>query len=180
MWFENLNLHFVIHSTYHFLFFYIQNKPYILQLFLPMEILVIFMRLCTCKFWECSAEHEFANMACCTASFLFQRLKCVFNPKMQGGHRTPPLLLQHAECQSLVERLICVFNPKMKGGGGTLRSSPHVVFCPLLKISLSNPYLKILDLSKLYIADAHMQKNIEDFRFTLSQSTLKYGSENRQ
>ena len=29
--------------------------------------------------------------------------------------------------------------------------------CPSFKISLGNPYLKILDLSKLCVADAHMK-----------------------
>ena len=28
------------------------------------------------------------------------------------------------------------------------------VFCPFLKISLGNPYLKILTISKLFVADA--------------------------
>ena len=45
-----------------------------------------------------------------------------------------------------------------------------VFFGCLLKISLDSLYLKILDLSKLFVASAPM---------TPSQSTLKYGSENR-
>ena len=32
------------------------------------------------------------------------------------------------------------------------------VFCPALKISLGDPYLKILDLAKLFVADAPMKK----------------------
>ena len=40
---------------------------------------------------------------------------------------------------------------------------PPLVFCLLIKIS--NSYLKMLDLSKLFVADAPI--------------TLKYGSENR-
>ena len=32
------------------------------------------------------------------------------------------------------------------------------LFCPLLKISLGNSYPKILDLEKLFFADAYMQK----------------------
>ena len=36
--------------------------------------------------------------------------------------------------------------------------SPAVVLCPLLKISLDNPYLKILDNSKHFVADA-LRKN---------------------
>ena len=64
-------------------------------------------------------------------------------------------------------------------GGGTVRPPPRS-FCPLLKISLGNPYLKILDLTKLYNADAPMKKkNSKKFSFTSSQSTLIYGSENR-
>ena len=64
-------------------------------------------------------------------------------------------------------------------GGGGLYAPPSLIFCPLLKISLGNPYLKILDLTKLFIADASMKKKIKKFSFTPSQSTLKYGSENR-
>ena len=33
-----------------------------------------------------------------------------------------------------------------------------LVFCLLLKISLDNPYLNILDLSKLFVADTPMKK----------------------
>ena len=55
-----------------------------------------------------------------------------------------------------------------------------MVFCRLLKISLGNPYLKILDLSNLFVADAPMRKKYEKkCSFTLSLSTLKSGSENR-
>ena len=36
---------------------------------------------------------------------------------------------------------------------------PSLVFSPLLKISLGNPYLKILDLTKL-IADAPIKKSV--------------------
>ena len=35
---------------------------------------------------------------------------------------------------------------------------PPFVFCPLLKISLGKSYLKILDLAKLFVVDAHMKK----------------------
>ena len=49
------------------------------------------------------------------------------------------------------------------------------IFCPLLNINLGNPYLKILDLAKLFIADAPMKKKI----FLSPQSTLKYKSINR-
>ena len=35
---------------------------------------------------------------------------------------------------------------------------PPPVFCPFLKISLGDPCLKILDLTKLFAADATMQK----------------------
>ena len=54
---------------------------------------------------------------------------------------------------------------------------PPLCFCPLLKISLGNSYLKILDLTKLFVADALM-KLIKRLSVTPSQSTLKYGSEN--
>ena len=41
-----------------------------------------------------------------------------------------------------------------------------------------NPYLKILDLAKLFVADAHIKKTHKN-SFTPSQITLKYGSKNR-
>ena len=41
----------------------------------------------------------------------------------------------------------------MLGGGGTVLPPP-LVFCPLLKKSSGNPYLKIIDFSQLFIADA--------------------------
>ena len=59
-------------------------------------------------------------------------------------------------------------NPFAHGGG---RGLP--CFLLLLKISSSNPFMKILDLTKLFVADALME-----FFFAPSQSTLKYGSEN--
>ena len=43
-----------------------------------------------------------------------------------------------------------------------------VDFCPLLKISLGNPYLKILGLLKLFVANTPMKK-----KFTPFQSTIK-------
>ena len=65
-------------------------------------------------------------------------------------------------------------------GGGRCTPLPPLLLCPLLKISLGNPYLKILDLTKLFVADAPMKKKKEKkFSFTPSQSTLKYGSKNR-
>ena len=39
-------------------------------------------------------------------------------------------------------------------GGGALYASP----CPLLKKSSGNPYLNIIDFSKLFIADVPMKK----------------------
>ena len=50
---------------------------------------------------------------------------------------------------------------------------------PLLKISLGNPYLKFLDLTKLFIAHAPMKKKSRNFVFNPFQSTLKYVSKNR-
>ena len=38
-------------------------------------------------------------------------------------------------------------------------SSPKLWFCPLLKNSRGNSYLKILDFFQLSIADAHMKKH---------------------
>ena len=35
----------------------------------------------------------------------------------------------------------------------------HIPFLPLLKISLGNPYLKILDLTTLFVVDAPMKKS---------------------
>ena len=51
---------------------------------------------------------------------------------------------------------------------------PALFFCPLLKISC--PYLKILDLAKLFVAGAPIRKKNS---FTPSQITLKYGYKNK-
>ena len=40
---------------------------------------------------------------------------------------------------------------------GPLYAPPPVVFCPLLKKSSYNPYLKILDFSQLLVADTPMK-----------------------
>ena len=54
---------------------------------------------------------------------------------------------------------------------------PLVFFLLLIKISLGNSYLKIHDLSILFIADARLKKKSENL--VLPLLTLKYGSENR-
>ena len=46
----------------------------------------------------------------------------------------------------------------MHGEGGALNAS-SCGFCLLLKKSTGNPYLKILDFYKLFIADAPVKKN---------------------
>ena len=54
-----------------------------------------------------------------------------------------------------------MLNPATYGGGASCRppqSPPALVFCPLHKISLVNPYLKILDRAKLFVADAPIKK----------------------
>ena len=59
------------------------------------------------------------------------------------------------------------------GGGGGFPPPPcRWVFCPLFKISSSNPYLNILHLSKHFVANTPMNKKIiQKFSFTPSQST---------
>ena len=52
-------------------------------------------------------------------------------------------------------------------------------FCLLLKIIMRHPYLKILDLVNLLVANAPMKKKSRNLVLPPSQSTLKYGSENR-
>ena len=47
-----------------------------------------------------------------------------------------------------------------------------VVFCPLLKKSSGNPYLKILDFSQLLVADTRMIFFSKKFLFTPSDSTF--------
>ena len=44
---------------------------------------------------------------------------------------------------------------------------------------MRHPYLKILDQANLFVADAPMKKKSRNFVLPPSQSTLKYGSENR-
>ena len=43
-------------------------------------------------------------------------------------------------------------------GGVAVRPRLLCFFCPILKISSCNPYLKILDLTKLFVADAPVKK----------------------
>ena len=49
--------------------------------------------------------------------------------------------------------------------GEGLYAPPFLPFCFLLKISLGDPYLKILDLANLFVAVAHIKK-IKKFSFT--------------
>jgi len=49
-------------------------------------------------------------------------------------------------------------------------------FCHLLKISLDIPYLKIIDLPKLFVAVASVKKVLKN-SITPSQSTLKFDQE---
>ena len=52
-------------------------------------------------------------------------------------------------------------------GMGALYAPNAVVFCPLLKKTKGNPYLKSLDLSKLLVAIApENNKRIKIFNFT--------------
>ena len=51
----------------------------------------------------------------------------------------------------------------MQGGGA---------FALLLKKSAGDPYLKTLDFSKIFIADAPMKKKTNKFCFVPSQSTI--------
>ena len=47
------------------------------------------------------------------------------------------------------------------GGGGAVRPPPPLDIWFLLKISLGNPYQKILDLPKLFAVDAPIKKKIK-------------------
>ena len=44
---------------------------------------------------------------------------------------------------------------------------------------MRDPYLKILDLANLFVANAPMKKKSRNLVLPPSQSTLKYGSDNR-
>ena len=55
---------------------------------------------------------------------------------------------------------------------------PSLSFFLLLKIIMMHPYLKILDLANLFVADADMKKKSRNLVIHPSQGTLKYGSEN--
>ena len=77
----------------------------------------------------------------------------------------------------IVNNTRLILNPW--GGGPVGTSPPPLVSCPLLKIYLGNPYLKILDLAKLFVADAPMKKKSRNLVLPPSQSTLKCGSQNR-
>ena len=58
-----------------------------------------------------------------------------------------------------------ILNPATHGGGGSCRPLPALVSCPLLKISLVNPYLKILDLAKLFVANAPIKQKYKKKQF---------------
>jgi len=45
------------------------------------------------------------------------------------------------------------------GGGALYAPPPALVFCPILKTSKGNPYLKIFYFSKLFVTDAPMKKS---------------------
>ena len=82
-------------------------------------------------------------------------------------------------CITLIQKSL---TPQPMGGGeagGSCRPLPALVFCPLLKISLVNPYLKILVPAKLFVAVAPMKKKLKKISFTTSLITLKFGSKNR-
>ena len=59
---------------------------------------------------------------------------------------------------------------------GTRSGSP---FCPLLKKSSGNPYMKILDFSLLFIADAPLKTKNQKFRVISSQGTFGTPSKNQ-
>ena len=57
----------------------------------------------------------------------------------------------------------------MVGGGwrgGGLYAHPSLAFYLLLKIILRHPYLKILDLANLFVANAPMKKKPKKLSFT--------------
>ena len=58
-------------------------------------------------------------------------------------------------------------------GMGPVAHPPTLVFCPLLKISLRNPYLKILDLAKLFVANAPVKKKNQNFLLYLLSEQFK-------
>ena len=53
-------------------------------------------------------------------------------------------------------------------GGGLESPPPPTVFCPLITKSSDDPYLKLLDFSHIFVADAPIKKN-----YTSSYSTLR-------
>ena len=61
---------------------------------------------------------------------------------------------------------------------GVILSSQVPIVCLLLKNIMRHPYLKILDLANLFVADAPMKKKSKIILLP-SHSTLKYGSEYR-
>ena len=53
-------------------------------------------------------------------------------------------------------------------GGGALYAPP-LIFLPFTQNIFSNPYLKILDPTKLFIADAPIKKNLKLLFYPLSE-----------
>ena len=68
-----------------------------------------------------------------------------------------------------------LFNNPLNHGGGGGAVRPSLSFGLLLKIIFRHPYLKILDLASLFVADAPMKKKSRNLVLPPSQSTLKYG-----
>ena len=62
--------------------------------------------------------------------------------------------------------------------GGALYAPPSL-FLPITQNIMRHPYLKILDLANLFVADAPMKKKSRNLVLHPSQSNLKNGSENR-
>ena len=56
---------------------------------------------------------------------------------------------------------------------------PCCGYLPFTKKNESNPYLKILDFSQLFVADAPLKKLIQNFSFTSYQKSVKSSREER-
>ena len=64
-------------------------------------------------------------------------------------------------------------------GVGAVRPPPSLGFLPFTQNVFRQTIPEIPDLSKMFVADAHMKrKKINKFSFTPSQSTFKYRFEN--
>ena len=76
--------------------------------------------------------------------------------KLGGMNKSTAATMKARIPDKLLQSVLLMASPIERGA---VRPSPSLVFCCLiLKIVLSHPYLKMLDLANLFVADIPMKK----------------------